>query len=75
MWMKKAKNFSLKVLISFCLIFCQFQPGVAYKNAPYRKSKKKSIYIYIYIHIESTEAFVEAATVFCEKVLFKITKI
>ena len=34
--MKKVNNFQiakflLRVLLSFCLIFCQFQPGVAYK--------------------------------------------
>ena len=47
MWIKKAKNFSLKVLISFCLIFRQFQPGVAYKNAPYRKGKTHTVEGYV----------------------------
>ena len=31
-------NFSLRVLLSFCLTFCQFQPGVAYKSVAYKKS-------------------------------------
>ena len=41
--MKKANNFQTakvqaQVLLSFCLIFCQFQPGVAYKSAVYKKA-------------------------------------
>ena len=28
----KQQNFSLRVLLSICLIFCQFKPGVAYKS-------------------------------------------
>ena len=31
-------TFSHGVLLSFCLIFCQFQPGVAYKSFAYKKS-------------------------------------
>ena len=31
------QKFSLRVLLSFCLIFCQFQPGVAYKSIAYKK--------------------------------------
>ena len=27
-------------LLSICLIFCQFQPGVAYKNVAYIKKKR-----------------------------------
>ena len=27
------------VLLSICLIFCQFQPGFAYKNAAYKKNE------------------------------------
>ena len=45
-WMKKSNNFQIvKVqpqgLLSFCLIFCKFQPGVAYKCVAY----KKNVYI------------------------------
>ena len=29
--------FSLRVLLSFCLIVCQFQPCVAYKSVAYKK--------------------------------------
>ena len=41
-WMKKANNFqieklSLRVLLTFCLIFCQFQPSVAYKSVAYER--------------------------------------
>ena len=32
------QKFSLIVLLSFCLIFCQFQPGVTYKSVAYKKS-------------------------------------
>ena len=37
----KCQKFSLRVLLSLCLIFCQFQPGAAYKSIAY---KKKSVY-------------------------------
>ena len=26
------------MLLNFCLIFCPFQPGVAYKNVAYKKT-------------------------------------
>ena len=29
---------SLKVFLSFCLFFCQFQPGVVYKRAAFKKA-------------------------------------
>ena len=29
---------SLRALLSFCLFFCKFQPGVAYKSVAYKKS-------------------------------------
>ena len=32
------QTFSLRVLLSFCLIFCQFQPGVVYKSGVYKKA-------------------------------------
>ena len=32
------QKFSLRVLLSFCLIVCQFQPGVACKSVAYKKS-------------------------------------
>ena len=32
------QKFSLRVLLSFCLIFYQFQPGNAYKSVTYKKS-------------------------------------
>ena len=31
------QKFSLRVLLSFCLNFCQFQPGVTYKSVAYKK--------------------------------------
>ena len=39
--MKNVNNFQiakvhLRVLLSFCLIFCQFQPSVAYKSFAYK---------------------------------------
>ena len=37
MWMKKVNNFQI-AKIQPHLIFCQFQPGVAYKSVAYRKS-------------------------------------
>ena len=32
-------NLDEEVLLSFCLIFCQFQPDVAYKNVAYKKGR------------------------------------
>ena len=38
MWIiLKYQKFSLRMLLSICLIFCQFQPGVAYKSVAYKK--------------------------------------
>ena len=42
-WMKnvinsKEQKFSLRELVSICLFFCQFQPGIAYKGIAYKKS-------------------------------------
>ena len=34
----KCQKFSLRMLISICLIFCQFQPGVADKSVAYEKN-------------------------------------
>ena len=31
------QKFGLSVLLSFCLIFCKFQPGVACKSVAYEK--------------------------------------
>ena len=43
-WVKNVNNFQIaKVqsqgVISICLLFCQFQPGVAYKSAAYKKKR------------------------------------
>ena len=41
---EKANNYQIakvqpqRVLLSFCVIFCQFQPGVTYKSIAYKKS-------------------------------------
>ena len=46
--------FNLWMLLSICLIFCQFQSGVAYKSVPYKKSvyyvKVKMIWDYTFFH-------------------------
>ena len=39
--MKKVNNFQIAKVqpqVSFCLIFCQYQPGVAYKYFAFKKS-------------------------------------
>ena len=41
-WMINANNFRVSK-VSICLIFCQFQPGVAYKSVAYKKSAVKRI--------------------------------
>ena len=35
----KTQKFGLKVLLSFFLIFCQFQSAVAYKSVAYKTCK------------------------------------
>ena len=40
------QKFSIRVLLRFCLIFCQFHPNVAHKSVAY----KNSVYI---LHIQS----------------------
>ena len=35
----KWQKFSLRLCLSFCLIFYQFQPGVAYKSVAYKKNQ------------------------------------
>ena len=48
-WMKNVNNFQKAkvqpqgVLFSICLIFCQAQPGVAYKSVTY----KKRVYVFM----------------------------
>ena len=40
MWIiSKQQKFSLRVLLSICLIFCQFQPGVANKSVAYKRKR------------------------------------
>ena len=34
----KKQKFSLNALLSICLTFCQFEPGVAFKSGAYKKS-------------------------------------
>ena len=44
-----------QVLLSICLIFCQFQSGDAYKSVAYKKSMKckfEIISLYVRIHIK-----------------------
>ena len=35
-WVKNVNNFRIA---KFYLIFCQFQPGIAYKSAAYKKKR------------------------------------
>ena len=38
------------MLLSFCLILCQFQPGVAYKGVAYKKSMYFKVSFARYVH-------------------------
>ena len=40
------QKFSLKVLLSFFLVFCQYQPGVAYKSVAYIKKNAYRTILY-----------------------------
>lgn len=51
---KFCQKFSFMVLSNFCLFFCQFQPGVPYKSAAYKKAynfqeQKKSLVLYNFL--------------------------
>ena len=37
------QKFGVRVLLSFCLNFCQFQPGVAVESVAYKKEKKVNL--------------------------------
>ena len=41
-----SQKFSLRVLLSFCLIFCRFQPRVAYKSVAYKKVCNQTSFLY-----------------------------
>ena len=44
-WRKR--KFSLRVLLSFCLIFCQLHTGTAYKRVVYKKESMFSISVWL----------------------------
>ena len=54
----KYQNFSLSVFLSICLIFCKFQPAVAYKSVAYKKACThvffKSLVYIIYVEPSRT---------------------
>ena len=35
--------FSLRVLLGFCVIFCHFQPAVAYRSIAYEEKARTSV--------------------------------
>ena len=37
-WVSNSKSSPVKVLLSFCLVFCQFEAGLAYKSVGYEKN-------------------------------------
>ena len=42
--------FSLRVLHGFCLIFCKFQSGVAYKSVAYKNVRLQSVDYFLIPH-------------------------
>ena len=57
--------FSLRVLLSLCLIFCQFQPGVAYKSDAYKEKRVFILLISIiplYTELHPDECYVSFTT-------------
>ena len=63
--------FSPRVLLSFCVIFCQFQPGVAYESVAYKKAFN-SRYLRV-LTVCSSEAVVLRCSV--KKVFLKMSQI
>ena len=66
-WTCLPQKFSLRVLLSFCIIFCQFPPGVAYKSVTYTKSvQSDEIYqgnIKIQQKVQGLQAFAFVVTI------------
>ena len=64
------QKFSLSVLLRFCLIYCQFHPGFAYKSVAYEKSlyllQRKQQYNVVHLtfppHILPTKSNLEHVT-------------
>ena len=51
--MKNVNNFqqfSLRVLLSICLSFCRFQPGVAYRSVAYKKRRVAELRVNEWFH-------------------------
>ena len=66
-WTCLPQKFSLRVLLSFCIIFCQFPTGVAYKSVAYTKSvQSDEIYqgnIKIQQKVQGLQAFAFVVTI------------
>ena len=45
------EKFSIRVMLGFCLIFCQFQPGVAYESMAYTKKVCSNIFFFFFTFI------------------------
>ena len=79
-WTCLPQKFSLRVLLSFCIIFCQFPAGVAYKSVAYTKSvQSDEIYqgnIKIQQKVQGLQAFAFVVTINYEyrKPEFKIKR-
>ena len=57
-WMKNVTGFQIEKVQGICLIFCQFQPGAAYKSVAYKKKRVCAHEIYemfVYKHTETVE--------------------
>ena len=55
---------TLRMLLSSCLIFCQFQPGVTYKSLAYKKAYNLISYKVLAQYLETTESKMFAARIF-----------
>ena len=46
----KKQKFSLNALLSICLTFCHFEPGVAFKSGAYKKACSSQMCLIVLVY-------------------------
>ena len=67
----RCQKFSLRVLLSICLIFCQFQTGVAYKNVACSEAYCRKISLMLRVS-HSTSIEIKLFILFLKKIVEKL---
>ena len=48
------------ILLSFCSFFCQFQPGIAYKSAAYKKGRTSIKFLAVLIELSMFSLYLKS---------------